>query len=483
MNDLNRSRGGARLAHRGPPGPILLAALILTALPCWGQQPKSSRALENLGTLSDGLEEVSARVLGCVVRITGETYVSEPDPYESKAQLSSDPASASEVEGSGILVSSDGYIVTNAHVVSGEHRIRVFLYRGDTETDVKPARIVGVDQATDLAVLRIQADGLPFIDLKNAVQARQGEISLAFGDPYGMDRSVTLGIVSAVNRQIHPDDPRLWIQTDAAVNPGNSGGPLVDVRGHLLGINTITFSETGGNQGIALAIPALTVRDVAQALIEHGKVDRVTLGLAPLAFNAGVAEALHLDMHSGILVEDVETEGPAYHAGIKPGDVIIDVDGKNAATTVGFSDLMRSLKPQVPVNVTVWRTGKQEKFQVTPVRDEGDPLPLAAHVNEGKNLIRRLEVLGLTLNRNVERIVGPTRYTRGVVVAARSSTLHISSDTLQVRDVIYQVNGLDVDSVERLRDVLKEIPGGAPLVLQVERDNRLLYVPLGAARD
>jgi serine protease Do len=343
--------------------------------------------------------------------------------------------------------------------------------------------VVGVDQVSDLAVLKIQGQDLPFIDLKDAVQARQGEISLAFGDPYGMDRSVTFGIVSAVNRQMEPDDPRIWIQTDAAVNPGNSGGPLVDVHGHLLGINTISYSETGGSQGIALAIPALTVRDVAEALIAHGKVERVTLGITPLAFNTGIAEALHLSAHSGILAEDVEVGGPGQRAGLKPGDVILTVAGQSANTIVEFSNLLETLKPNVSVGVEVSRAGQHLTFQVAPIIDEGDPLPLAAHVNEGKNLVRRLEILGITLNRNVERIVGSTRYPHGVVIAARSSTLHISTNTLQVRDIIYQVNGQDVDSVEKLRELLKDIPGGAPLVLQIERDNKLVYVPLGAARD
>jgi len=458
--------------------------LLLAALPGWAGQPKASGgALTSLGTLSDGLEAVTANVLRCVVRITGETFVPDQDSYNDKAQLSSNPASTSEIEGSGIVISADGYIVTNAHVVSGEHRLRVFVYHSDSDIEALNAKVVGIDQATDLAVLKIQSHDLSFIDLKAAVQARQGQISLAFGDPYGMDRSVTFGIVSAVNRQMEPDDPRIWIQTDAAVNPGNSGGPLVDVRGHLLGINTISYSETGGSQGIALAIPALTVRDVAEALIAHGKVERVTLGVTPLAFNTGVAEALHLEARSGILAEDVEVGGPGYRAGLKPGDVILTVAGQSASTIVEFSDLLKTLKPNVPVSVEISRAGQQQVFQVAPIIDEGDPLPLAAHVNEGKNLVRRLEILGISLNRNVERIVGPTRYPHGVVIAARSSTLHISSTALQARDIIYQVNGQDVDSVEKLRDLLKDIPGGAPLVLQVERDNKLIYVPLGAARD
>jgi serine protease Do len=458
-------------------------ALILTG-PAFGAQPaKVSRAVENLSTMSDALEEITAQVLHCVVRITGETFLSDQEPYDERGQLNSNPASSSEVEGSGILVSSDGYIVTNAHVVMGGHRIRAFIYRTDTQTEVKPAKLVGIDQTSDLAVLRVQAEDLPFIDLQRAVQAKQGEISLAIGDPYGMDRSVTMGIVSAVNRQIKPDDPRMWIQTDAAVNPGNSGGPLVDVRGHLLGINTMNYSETGGNQGIALAIPSLTVRDVVRALIEHGRMDRVTLGIAPLAFNAGFAEALHLEMSSGILIEDVDLGGPADRAGLKPGDAILSVDGRNASTTVELSELLNGLKPQIPVNIDVLRAGKRQTFRIVPVLGESDPLPLAAQVNEGKNLVRRLEILGLSLNKRTTLVVGPTRYPRGVVVAARSSTLHVSGDALQVRDIIYQVNGQEVDNLEKLHEVLKEIPGGAPLVLQVERGGRLLYVPLGSARD
>jgi serine protease Do len=458
----------------------LFVALLFLVPQSWAGQPKASGAL---GALSDGLEDVTASVLRCVVRITGETYVPEQDNSNDKAQLNSNPATASEVEGSGIVISADGYIVTNAHVVAGEHRLRVFVYHTDSDIEELTAKVVGIDQATDLAVLKIQSHDLRFIDLEEAVQAKQGEISLAFGDPYGMDRSVTLGIVSAVNRQMEPDDPRIWVQTDAAVNPGNSGGPLVDVHGHLLGINTISYSETGGSQGIAMAIPALTVRDVANALIARGKVERVTLGITPLAFNTGIAEALHLESHSGILAEDVEIGGPGYRAGLKPGDVILTVAGHSATTIVEFSGLLETLKPTVPVSVEILRAGQQQAFQVSPIIDEGDPLPLAAHVNEGKNLVRRLEILAITLNRNVERIVGPTRYPRGVVIAARSSTLHISSSTLQARDIIYQVNGQDVDSLEKLREILKDLPGNAPLVLQIERDNKLVYVPLGAARD
>lgn len=185
----------------------LFVALLFLVPQSWAGQPKASGAL---GALSDGLENITANVLRCVVRITGETYVPEQDNSNDKAQLNSNPATASEVEGSGIVISADGYIVTNAHVVAGEHRLRVFVYHTDSDIEELTAKVVGIDQVTDLAVLKIQSHDLRFIDLEEAVQAKQGEISLAFGDPYGMDRSVTLGIVSAVNRQMEPDDPRIW---------------------------------------------------------------------------------------------------------------------------------------------------------------------------------------------------------------------------------------------------------------------------------
>lgn len=461
---------------------VLIILLSLATNPARPQQAGSSAAINDLANMSAGLQEVTAQTMRCVVRIEGDTYLPEQDYYDEEIQESNTPATATEVEGSGIVISSDGYIVTNAHVVSGEHRLRVFLHRSDNATEERVARLVGIDQASDLAVLRIQGSNLPFINLKNAAQAKPGELSLAFGDPFGMDRTVTMGIVSAVNRQMVPDDPRVWVQTDAPINPGNSGGPLVDVQGHLLGVDTVIYSDTGGNEGIALAIPALTVRDVAQALIEHGKVVRVSLGISPFAFTSSIAEALHLSMPSGILAEDVAIGGPAYQAGLKPGDVILGINGQNATTILQFSAMLKTLKPLVPVNADVWRTGRQLRFRIVPVVDETDPLPLAAHVNLRRNLVRRLEILGVTLDTDVKGIIGPTRYQYGVVIAARSSTLRISSDTLQVRDIIYQVNGKNVKNLADLRELLRAVPPGNPLVLQIERDHNLHYVPLGAAK-
>ncbi len=436
----------------------------------------------NLVTLSDELEAITAQTMRCVVKISSGTYVYD-DPYDKDNAESSDkPANAFSVDGSGVLVSADGYIVTNAHVVTGAHRLRVALYTSGKEEEEKRAKIVGIDEATDLAVLRIQGNNLPFLNLEEATPAKQGEISLAFGEPFGMERTVTMGIVSAINRQMKPDDPRLWIQTDAAVNPGNSGGPLIDARGHLLGINTVIYSDTGDYEGIALAIPAATVREVFHDLVEHGRVQHVSLGLSPLAINPGIAKALHLNVQSGILVQDVSQPGPAEVAGIRPGDVVMDIDGHHATSIVGFANLIEALSENLSVTMNIWRNGQTKIFHVTPEMAEPDPLPLTARIVPGRNLIRRLEIFGVTLDSNLERSIGPTRYDHGVVVAARSSTLRVGDSSLQPNDIIYQANGENVNSVRDLRRRLREIPPGGALVLQIERDHTLYYLPFGRAR-
>ncbi len=435
-----------------------------------------------LARMSDELEAITASTMRCVVRITSDTYVVDDSHQRELDQPSGEPANANPLEGSGVLVSPDGYIVTNAHVVSGARRLRVTIYPEGGPGQQRGAKIVGVDATSDLAVLRIRGDNLPFLNLDDAAVAKQGQISLAFGDPLGMDRSVTMGIVSATQRQMEPTDPRLWIQTDAAVNPGNSGGPLIDVRGRLLGINTVIYSASGGNEGIAFAIPADTVREVFHDLIEHGKVQRVSLGLSPVAITPGVAAALQLDRRSGMLVEDVITGGPAFGAGVKPGDVLVDINGQHAQSLVEFTNIVKTLRPGVPVSVHLLRDGQPRTLHFAPVEADPTPLPLEARVSPGANLVPRLEILGVTLDADVEKLVGPTRYPHGVVVAARSSALRVGRDSLEPRDIIYQVNGKDVTDLDSLRKLLAQVPSGHALALQIERDNFLYYIPLEGAR-
>ena len=482
----NQPRSAKSMTRTGWPGtPYQLAILLLIlSVMALGQESSSQTAANSLETISDGLEAVSARTLPCVVTIITDTYMPEPGYYSDKVEESNNPASSSQTYGSGLLVSSDGYIVTNAHVVSGGRHFRVILHPAGADIEATGVRLIGLDETTDLAVLRISGRNLPFMNLADGLPAKQGEIALAFGDPFGMDRTVTMGVVSAVDRQLKPDDPRLWIQTDAAINPGNSGGPLVDARGRLLGIDTLIYNDSNraDNVGVGLAIPTLSVRKVFQDLLKYGHVERDSLGLSPIPVTLSISAALHLTVTSGIMAQDVAVGSAAYQAGIKPGDVIVAVNGSKAIDLAQFNELLNDLKPAAPVTVSVLRGTQPLALQVTTLDDDVvPPLPLAARVSPRTNLVRRLEILGITLDATVEGLVGPTRYPHGVVIAARSSSLRIDSYTLQPHDIIYQVNGKDVANLEGLRELLSGAPPGSPLVLQIERSHRLSYVSLGPA--
>ncbi len=448
--------------------PLLLGAAAAAA-----QQP-------TLDGLNSGLQAVTQKTLPCVVRIAGETLVSESDDDDDTSNATADQGHAL---GSGIVVSPDGYIVTNAHVISGLRRIRVFLNEGN-QPEEKTARIVGVDRRDDLAVLKVMGADMQFMDLAHIGTPGQGEIALAFGSPFGLEHTVTMGIISDVGRQTDADDPRLWVQTDAAVNPGNSGGPLVDSHGSLLGINTLIYSDHsgGGNEGVALAIPGSVVADVYHQIVTTGKVTRSTFGISPLPLTPAIASALTLAARSGILVQNVTDDSPADKAGVQPGDVLATVNSKPTNTLVDYTAALNSLEPGVPATVQLWHGQQMKSFTIKPIVDDDDMLPLGMQVHVPHNLIRRLEILAVTLKPSEAKLIGDTIYPHGVIIAARSSTLRISRDTLQAEDVIYSVNGKPVDSLDSLRTALEAVPHGAPLVLQIERDHALLYVPLEGAR-
>ena len=226
----------------------------------------------------------------------------------------------------------DGYIVTNAHVVEGARRIRVRLQgikqqQDDAHGPIE-AKLVGVDQLSDVAVLKIDAHDLPALEFADSSLLKQGQIVFAFGSPLGLENSVTMGVVSATERQIDPDSPAIYIQTDAPINPGNSGGPLVDVDGKVVGINTFIISESGGNEGLGFAIPSNVVKTVYEQLRTEGHVHRGEIGVAVRSITPDLLEGLNLPTSRGVLLEDVTPDSPADKAGLKIGDVVINVGGK-----------------------------------------------------------------------------------------------------------------------------------------------------------
>ena len=265
--------------------------------------------------------------------------------------------------GSGVIVSPDGYILTNNHVVEGADEIEVTL------TDSRRARasVIGTDPDTDLAILKIDLDKLPAIVLGNSDQLAVGDQVLAIGNPFGVGQTVTSGIVSALGRtQLGINTFENFIQTDAAINPGNSGGALVDVNGNLMGINTAIYSRSGGSMGIGFAIPVSTARLVLDGIVKDGQVTRGWIGVEPSELSPELAETFGVKATEGVIITGVLQDGPAAQAGMRPGDVIVRVEGKNVGNVSELLTAVAALKPGSPAEFHVQRGDKMVELNISP---------------------------------------------------------------------------------------------------------------------
>ncbi|MBN3790691.1 Do family serine endopeptidase [Burkholderia sp. Ac-20353] len=263
--------------------------------------------------------------------------------------------------GSGVIVSPEGYILTNQHVVDGADQIEVALADGRTAT----AKVIGSDPETDLAVLKINMTNLPTITLGRSDQSRVGDVVLAIGNPFGVGQTVTMGIISALGRNhLGINTFENFIQTDAPINPGNSGGALVDVNGNLLGINTAIYSRSGGSLGIGFAIPVSTARTVLESIITTGSVTRGWIGVEPQDVTPEIAESFGLQQKSGAIVAGVLQGGPADKAGIRPGDILVSVNGDEITDTTKLLNVVAQIKPGATAKVHVVRKGKEFDLNV-----------------------------------------------------------------------------------------------------------------------
>jgi serine protease DegQ len=264
--------------------------------------------------------------------------------------------------GSGVIVSADGYILTNNHVVEAADQIEVVLADGRKA----PAKVVGTDPETDLAVIRIDLPRLPAIVLGNADQARVGDVVLAIGNPFGVGQTVTMGIISAVGRNnLHINRFENFIQTDAAINFGNSGGALVDTAGNLLGINSAIYSQSGGSVGIGFAIPTSTAKNVLDAIITSGSVTRGWIGVETQDITPELADSFGLDRQSGAMIAGVVRGSPAERAGMQPGDILLAVEGKQVGSTSEMINLIAQLVPGGKAKMTVMRKHRASTLDVT----------------------------------------------------------------------------------------------------------------------
>jgi len=437
----------------------------------------------SLGELSVSLEGLVNRVRPAVVQIFSTGYVAAE---ESESSATAALLSRQRSTGSGILVSDDGYIVTNSHVVQGARRIQVRLsisrVRGrvatfEPEVKLLDAKLVGMDREMDVAVIKIERAGLPHLPFGNSDTIRQGELVMAFGNPRGLEGSVSMGIVSSTAREIHPDDFLAYIQTDAPSNPGNSGGPLIDAQGRVMGINTFILSQSGGSEGLGFAIPSNIVSTVYTQLRKEGHVHRGRIGISVQSITPAIAEGLSLARDWGVLVGDVTPEGPADKAGVKPGDVVETLNGRTMRNARQLESLIYRSPMKDKLTLQVLR-GKDEMTIDVPVIDSvDDPQRFADMVNPEDNLIARLGILGIGIDRDVAAMLPGLRNSYGVVVAAGSTATDFTTGTgLQPGDVIYSVNAAPVSSVESLRKKVDEFKPGDEVVMQIERSGRLMFV-------
>ena len=468
----------------------LLTVLMTTVVPATAfaaQAAGPPRSASSLMEFSGEIRSLAQRVAPAVVQIlvTG---------YGSLDPTSGHPVSLfgrEETSGSGVIVDPNGYIITNAHVVKGAVSTRVVFARAssrhetsDDPSDVKSveAKIIGIDPESDLAVVKIEEEGLTAVKFMNSDRLRQGDMVLAVGAPMGLLNSVSFGIVSAPARSIGEDDPMVYVQTDASINPGNSGGALVNTSGLLAGLNTFILSQSGGNEGLGFAIPSNTVREVYQQLRKSGHVHRGEIGVYAQNITPIMAKGLSLAREQGVIIADVEPDGPADDAGLKRRDIIVSLDGQKILSASQLENHIFRRQAGDKLYLTVLRGESQ--LNITPVvrerEDKGNLLQRLTHPE--KNLIARLGILCIEIDKDVASLIPGLRRQYGLIVAAKAAGGQSQFIDLQPGDIIDAVNTSPVALLDGLRSTLRDLKPGDPVVLQIERDGRFQYLAFALDR-
>jgi len=378
--------------------------------------------------------------------------------------------------GSGVIVSRDGYILTNYHVIEGGEEIKVTLFDKSSYT----GKVIGIDPKTDLAVVKIDASGLPLAIWTDSDSLQVGEFVLAIGNPYGLSHTVTMGIISAVGRaNVGIADYEDFIQTDAAINPGNSGGPLVNIRGELIGINTAIFSRSGGYQGIGFAVPSNMAKSVFEQLVKSGKVIRGWIGVTIQDLNSDLATSFGMKNTNGALISDILIGSPAEKAGLRRGDVIISFGGKEIQNVSILRNMVARSTINSQVKVRVFRNRNIKEFNVSIVElpKEYRELP-----NEPAEEQANQEALGgitvIQLNRDFARQLGLDTDERGVVIVNVEQGSPADEVGLRRGDVIQEIDGRPINSLEDFNKAADAIQKNTTIVLFVNRNGRKFYIPL-----
>ncbi|TYQ13749.1 UNVERIFIED_ORG: serine protease Do [Zoogloea ramigera] len=369
--------------------------------------------------------------------------------------------------GSGFIISADGIILTNAHVVRDAREVTVKL----TDRREFRAKVLGSDPKTDVAVLKIDAKNLPVVPLAKTDNLKVGEWVLAIGSPYGLDNTVTAGVVSAKGRSL-PDDAYVpFIQTDVAVNPGNSGGPLFNTRGEVVGINSQIYSQTGGYQGLSFAIPIEVATTIANQIVSTGKVEHAKLGVTVQEVGQDIADSFKLATPEGALIANVERGGPADKAGLKAGDVVRSMNGKKVVSSIDLPAMVGLIKPGSTVKLEVWRQGKLIALDAKLGNLSDKVAAVAATSDRAEQASSKLGLSLRPLDPNERRESG---IANGLLIEDAGGAAQ--SAGVQPGDVLLSVNGYAVSNIDQVRQVVGQ--SGKSVALLIQRGGDTIFIPV-----
>jgi serine protease Do len=457
-------------------GATVLATLILIAPSLHGQQARRSSGMID-ADLSASLEATARAVSPSVVEIFATSYVVAEGVVPNTADL----VTTQRGSGSGVIVDPEGFIITNAHVVRGARHLRVNIPISATGHSILAAssrtvtgQLVGMDPETDLAVIKVGERNLPAVPFGDSENLKAGQMVLAVGSPLGFQNSVSLGVVSAVARQLQPESPMIYIQTDASINPGSSGGPLVDLHGHLVGINTLMVAEDG-HPGPGFAAPSNIVRNVYEQIRKDGRVRRGEIGIRAQTLTPVLASGLKLPRDYGVIIADVSPGSPAARVGARPGDIVVSLDGKPIENSRQLQvNLYGRLVGDV-VTLEIMRDDQTLKLRVAITEREKPYANLP--VDPRDNLVGRLGILALNLDPEIAQMLPVSRVRFGIVVVSTvAGAIDARDGGLAAGDIIFSVNRRPVNGLSDLRTTMDNFKTGDPVVLQLQRNGELMYL-------
>ena len=459
-----------------------LALLFAGAPSGFGQTPDAKNPLLQL---SASIRQLTNRVSPAVVEILVSGYATLD---EVKSQTVT-RISRQDSSGSGVIVDPAGDIMTSAHVVQGAIRIRVLIPAAAASSATKDsapfprtrsvdARVIGIDTESDLALIRVEESGLPSLTFGDSDGIRQGDLVFALGSPMGLRDSVSMGVVSASARPVSDDNPILYIQTDASINPGNSGGALVDTQGLLIGVNTFIVTRSGGNEGLGFAIPSNVVRNVYEQIKQKGKVSRGSVGLFVQDLTPIMAKGLSLPLERGVVIADVTPDGPADISGLKRRDIILRLNTHAVESARQFDNDIYRRQGGEKISLVIQRGSDQLTLSPEVLEQSAPWDPLAQLASPEKNLIPRLGILCIEIDKDVARLLPEIRRSYGIIVAAKAAQGQAQFLDLQAGDIIHAVNNIPVALLSLFQELIDGFKHGDAVVLQIEREGRLRYLAL-----